>query len=31
LLINGRPGVRIVDTGLEEIGVATGRFASSST
>src|SRR5258707_8058299 len=26
LLINGRPGVRIVDTGLEEIGVATGRF-----
>ena len=26
LLINGRPGVRIADTGLEEIGVATGRF-----
>jgi hemolysin activation/secretion protein len=26
LLINGRPGVRIADTGLEEIGIATGRF-----
>ena len=26
LLINGRPGVRIVDTALEEIGHATGRF-----
>ncbi len=26
LLINGRPGVRIHDTGLEEIGTATGRF-----
>jgi hemolysin activation/secretion protein len=26
LLINGRPGVRIQDTGLEEIGTATGRF-----
>src|SRR5882724_8641289 len=26
LLINGRPGVRITDTALEEIGVATGRF-----
>ncbi len=26
LLINGRPGVRIVDTALEEIGVATGHF-----
>ena len=26
LLINGRPGVRIADTALEEIGVATGRF-----
>ncbi|HEX9469320.1 MAG TPA: POTRA domain-containing protein [Bradyrhizobium sp.] len=26
LLINGRPGVRIVDTTLEEIGVATGHF-----
>jgi hemolysin activation/secretion protein len=26
LLINGRPGVRIVDTALEEIGAATGRF-----
>src|SRR6185369_15404533 len=25
-LINGRPGVRIVDTALEEIGGATGRF-----
>lgn len=26
LLINGRPGVRIEDTALEEIGTATGRF-----
>jgi hemolysin activation/secretion protein len=26
LLINGRSGVRIADTALEEIGVATGRF-----
>ena len=26
LLINGRSGVRVVDTALEEIGVATGRF-----
>ena len=26
LLIDGRPGVRIVDTALEEIGGATGRF-----
>ena len=26
LLINGRPGVRIADTALEEIGHATGRF-----
>ena len=26
LLINGRPGVRITDTELEEIGVASGRF-----
>ena len=26
LLINGRPGVRIDDTGLEEIGTASGRF-----
>ena len=26
LLINGRPGVRIEDTALEEIGNATGRF-----
>src|SRR3984893_14441486 len=26
LLINDRPGVRIADTALEEIGVATGRF-----
>jgi hemolysin activation/secretion protein len=26
LLINGRPGVRIVDTELEEIGGATGHF-----
>jgi hemolysin activation/secretion protein len=26
LLINTRPGVRIADTALEEIGVATGRF-----
>jgi hemolysin activation/secretion protein len=26
LLISGRPGVRIKDTALEEIGVATGRF-----
>ena len=26
LLINGRPGVHIDDTGLEEIGTATGRF-----
>lgn len=26
LLINGRPGVRIADTALEEIGVASGRF-----
>lgn len=25
-LINGRPGVRIVDTALEEIGGTTGRF-----
>jgi hemolysin activation/secretion protein len=26
LLINGRPGVHIEDTGLEEIGTASGRF-----
>jgi len=26
LLINGRPGVRIEDTALEEIGTVTGRF-----
>jgi hemolysin activation/secretion protein len=26
VLVNGRPGVRIADTALEEIGVATGRF-----
>ena len=26
LLVNGLPGVRIEDTGLEEIGTATGRF-----
>jgi hemolysin activation/secretion protein len=26
LLINGRPGVHIDDTGLEEIGTASGRF-----
>jgi hemolysin activation/secretion protein len=26
LLINGRPGVRVVDTALEEISGATGRF-----
>ncbi|MFZ2156074.1 MAG: POTRA domain-containing protein [Bradyrhizobium sp.] len=26
LLINGRPGVRITDTALEELGVASGRF-----
>jgi hemolysin activation/secretion protein len=26
LLINGRPGVRIADTTLEEIGIGTGRF-----
>ena len=26
LLINDRPGVRIVDSALEEIGVATGNF-----
>src|SRR5258705_177331 len=26
LLINGRPGVRIDDTALEEIGAASGRF-----
>ena len=26
LLINGRPGVRITDTALEEIGGASGRF-----
>ena len=26
LLINGRPGVRIADTALEEIGDTTGRF-----
>jgi len=26
LLINGRPGVRIADTALEEIGVGSGRF-----
>jgi hemolysin activation/secretion protein len=26
LLINGRPGVRLADTALEEIGDATGRF-----
>jgi len=25
-LINGRPGVRVTDTALEEIGSATGRF-----
>jgi hemolysin activation/secretion protein len=26
LLINARPGVRIADTALEEIGIGTGRF-----
>ena len=26
LLVNGRPGVRISDTALEEIGTASGRF-----
>jgi hemolysin activation/secretion protein len=26
LLVNGRPGVRIQDTGLEEIGTASGHF-----
>lgn len=26
LLINGRPGVRIADSALEEIGLASGRF-----
>jgi hypothetical protein len=26
LLINGRPGVRIEDTSLEEIGPASGQF-----
>jgi hemolysin activation/secretion protein len=26
LLINGRAGVRVADTALEEIGIATGRF-----
>lgn len=26
LLINGRPGVRVTDTALEEIGAASGRF-----
>jgi hemolysin activation/secretion protein len=26
LLVNGRPGVRILDTGLEEIGTASGHF-----
>jgi len=26
LLVNGRPGVRIVDTAIEEIGGPTGRF-----
>jgi hemolysin activation/secretion protein len=26
LLVNGRPGVHIDDTGLEEIGTASGRF-----
>jgi hemolysin activation/secretion protein len=26
LLVNDRPGVRIVDSGLEEIGEATGKF-----
>jgi hemolysin activation/secretion protein len=26
LLLNDRPGLRILDTGLEEIGIATGRF-----
>nr|WP_246738724.1 ShlB/FhaC/HecB family hemolysin secretion/activation protein [Bradyrhizobium sp. CCBAU 051011] len=26
LLINGRPGVRIEDTAIEEIGIATGHF-----
>jgi hemolysin activation/secretion protein len=26
LLINGRPGIRIADTALEEIGEATGQF-----
>jgi hemolysin activation/secretion protein len=26
LMINGRPGVRIADTALEEIGIATGHF-----
>lgn len=26
LLVNGRPGVRVTDTALEEIGTASGRF-----
>lgn len=26
LLINGRPGIRVADTALEEIGVGSGRF-----
>src|SRR5260370_31647540 len=26
LLLNDRPGLRIIDTQLEEIGAATGRF-----
>jgi hemolysin activation/secretion protein len=26
MLVNGRPGVRVQDTGLEEIGTASGRF-----
>jgi hemolysin activation/secretion protein len=26
LLVNGRPGVRVADTALEEIGTATGKF-----
>jgi hemolysin activation/secretion protein len=26
MLINGQPGVRVEDTGLEEIGTTTGRF-----
>ena len=31
LLINGRPGVHIDDTGLEEIGTASGRFRLTVT